>query len=126
MLAPSRTGVDPCGREAAMSLEKELGRALNAAQRHHLQTLNDVTTTMVGELRRLSWENVSTYLRFHLREGSEHAFEDFARDVIEGDADPRTWGFRDVLLLVPEQRRGQALTMSVERLKATLADIEGE
>src|SRR2546423_4223525 len=93
-------------------LEGELGRDLIIAQRHSVPTLNDITDAMLDELRQLSPETVNTYLKFHLREGNEAAFEDFVRDVVRGDMDPRTWGFRDVLALVGEDTRGEALTMS--------------
>lgn len=107
-------------------VERELGRALDFAQAHRVPTLNDITPTMLDDLRRLSPLCVNAYLRFHLREGSEHVFDEFTRDVIRGHMDSKTWGYRDVLVLVPEDDRGQALTMSVEQLRAIFAGIEGK
>jgi hypothetical protein len=107
-------------------LEKQLGRALDVAQQQAVPTLNDVTPQMVAELRALPGPFVNMYLKFHLRPGSEAAFEDFTRDVIRGDADAKTWGYRDVVALVTEQDRGQALTMSADQLRELLAGVEGE
>ncbi len=106
-------------------LESQLGRPLDDSQRFAVATLNDVTSEMLGELRRIGSECVRTYLAFHLRQGSETAFEDFTRDVIHGGAEPRTWGFRDVLALLPIPSKRE-LTTTVETVKAALAPIEGE
>jgi hypothetical protein len=107
-------------------LEEELGRNLLLAQHHSVATLNDITDTMLDELRRTSPETVTTYLKFHLREDNEGAFEDFVRDVVRGGMDPRTWGFRDVVALVGEDVRGGALTMSAAQVQALLSCVDGE
>ena len=107
-------------------LENELGRALDIALKHSVPTLNDIAPAMLAELKRLPGHLVNTYLKFHVREGHEAAFEGFTRDVIRGDKDPETWGYRDVLALVEEPRREVALTMSAEQLRARLGEIDGE
>lgn len=106
--------------------ERELGRALDRAQRHSVPTLNDITATMLEELRRLSPLAVDAYLRWHLHPGSETSFDGFTRDVIRGEMDPKTWGHRDILALVGEDRRGAALTMTADQVRNMVAGIEGE
>src|SRR5882757_10972614 len=107
-------------------IEKELGRALDKAQLHSVATLNDISPAMLGELRRLSPRCVNTYLKYHLRAGSEHVFEDFTRDVIHDDLDPKTWGFRDVLALMREKGHGEVLIMPADQLRDLFVGVEGE
>jgi hypothetical protein len=107
-------------------IEHELGRELDVGLRNSVPTLNDITSEMLLELRQLPPDTVNTYLRFHLRPGSETAFEDFTRDVIRGEIDPRTWGYCDRLALVDERDRGAALMMSADQLRETLSAVEGE
>jgi hypothetical protein len=107
-------------------LETQLGRALDRERHHAVATLNDVTPDMLEDLRRIGPELVNTYLKYHLAEGSEPAFEDFTRDVIRDGKDPEGWGFRDVLAILKEKTKGAALAMTVEGTRAALAAIEGE
>jgi hypothetical protein len=107
-------------------IENELGRKLESGQRKSVPNLNQITPVMLSELRRLPSHAVNTYLKFHLHEGSEAFFEDFVRDVVHGDRDPTMWGFSDILALVRERERGEALTMSAQQLRILLADVDGE
>jgi hypothetical protein len=107
-------------------IEQFLGRELDIALRFSVPTLNDLPAEMLAELRRLPPHMVGTYLKFHLRPGSEGAYEDFINDVVRGDQEPKTWGYRDVVALVTEKRRGAALTMSASQVEAMLSGIEGE
>lgn len=106
--------------------EKELGRALNRAHLHIVPTLNEIAAPMVEELQRLSWLAADAYLRWHVRPGSEPFHADFYRDVVRGGADPKAWGVRNVLVAVDERRKGQALAMTADGARATLAGVEGE
>lgn len=107
-------------------IEQQLGRTLELSQRFRVATLNDLTPDMVAELRRLSPECVNAYLRFHLRAGSEGAFEDFTRDVVRGGADAGTWGVRDVVAVSQDAERGEPLTLRADALRAALGALDGD
>jgi hypothetical protein len=107
-------------------VESLLGRPIDAAARHSVQSLNDLSPSMLEELRRLSpsASAVNLYLSFHVVHYHGQS-EDFVRDVVQGGADASSWGYRDLLVVVEETDEVTCTHMTWTDLVAHLEDIEG-
>jgi hypothetical protein len=108
-------------------VETLIGRTIDAAAQHSVQTLNDLTPSMIDDLSRLqsSTSAVNLYLSFHVVH-YRGEYEDFIRDVVQGGQDPKTWGYRDVLVVVEEADESTCLQASWDAFVTRFEGIDGQ
>jgi hypothetical protein len=95
---------------------------------HSIPTLNDLTEEMVDEVRllaRVSKVLLVRYIRYIVKRPTFGEIEDFERDVLQGHADVKSWGIRDVLC-IPRIDDTAAASYRVSDLIAALGEMKGE
>jgi hypothetical protein len=79
-------------------IEAILGRPVREEERGTLMTLNQVSASLVSELRRLPRLMQHRLLRFYVEPSSSGHIGRFLEDVVDGDQDPSRWGLGRVLV----------------------------
>lgn len=106
-------------------IEAILGRPVREEERGTLTTLNEVSASLVSELRRLPRLMQHRLLRFYVEPSSSGSIGRFLDDVVEGDQDPSRWGTGRVL--VPSFTLEELMVTSsariVEAIGSKLGDI---
>lgn len=107
-------------------LEELLGRVLSPEARHSVPTLNDIGPEMLAEVKQLARKSPAAavrYLQFHVARATEAP--DFCDDVLLGDANPATWGTKDVVCFRNADPTA-LLKLTVADVMASLGAIDGE
>ena len=108
-------------------IEELLNRRLRNDELHSVPTLNDVTPTMIEELKKLeSGSQIDFYLSFYLAEKytAGHGRQ-FVDDVVKGGVDPKTWGFRDAFVCLEESGPGHLVRVSWDDFEHELGNLDG-
>jgi len=107
--------------------ERMLGYELSPDLAWSVPTLNDLTDSLLAEVKRLITKSLAVheYLQYVVVWSNLHHVSDFLNEVLKGGADHRTWCVRDVFCISRFDLR-TAATQSVRDLIKPLEQVAGE